>query len=64
MQTLLFYLLAIFLMPLACTPMIVRQEGKARKVTLVSLLVLAGVGVAVWLNQHEDNQIAPSSKTR
>ena len=57
-------------MPLACTPMIVRQEGKARKVTLVSLLVLAGVGVAVWLNQHEDNQIleyhpaAPTVKVR
>ena len=44
-------------MPLACTPMIIRQDGKARKVTLVSLLILAGVGVAVWLTRHKDNEV-------
>ncbi|MBH56853.1 MAG: hypothetical protein CMJ82_06670 [Planctomycetaceae bacterium] len=43
-------------MPLACTPIIVRQHGKARKATLVSLLILAGVAVAFWFTHESDNQ--------
>ena len=49
----LLYLLAMFVMPLACSPIIVRQSGKTRQITLLGILILGGSAAAYFLSKDE-----------
>ena len=49
----LLYLLAMFVMPLACSPIIVRQRGKTRQITLLGILILGGSAAAYFLSNDE-----------
>lgn len=47
------YLLAMFVMPLACSPIIVRQRGKTRQITLLGIFILGGSAAAYFLSNDE-----------
>ena len=49
----LLYLIAMFVMPLACSPIIVRQRGKTRQITLLGIVILGGLAAAYFLSNVE-----------
>jgi len=55
-QPLFLYLFAIFVMPLACIPIIVRQHGKMRQIILTSILVFAGLGAVFFFTRNSNDE--------